>query len=252
MLRAAQRGTSASELIGVVLHRHIVCHEIGTGSPAGWYFLDDYVDWLGQKEQRIADLLALSPRLGPDGSMTLLAVLTEAKYIDGLSLAAKRRESAKQLLDTLRRMAGGAIGAPARIDRAVWLARLSDLLVNGITAPAGASLDLQAWRRALREGQCGIELRGYSHVFVPGPIDMADCSAQIGLPDLGGEPCSAFQEIFGREHVRELVLDYHRGTDPAEVRQRLNGGEAGGGPASSYNGTPPRPPRPSGGEHHRR
>ena len=83
VLRAAQRGTSASELIGVVLSQHIVRHEIGAGQLAGWYFLDDYVDWLGQKEQRIADLLALSPRLGPDGSMTLLVVLTEAKYIDG-------------------------------------------------------------------------------------------------------------------------------------------------------------------------
>ena len=248
VLRAAQRGTSASELIGVVLSRHIVRHEIGASQLAGWYFLDDYVDWLGQKEQRIADLLALSPRLGPDGSMTLLAVLTEAKYIDGSNLAAKRRESAKQLLDTLRRMAGGAIGSPARLDRAVWLARLSDLLVDGITAPAGMPLELPAWRRALREGQCGIELRGYSHVFVPGPIDTADCSARTRLPDPGSEPCGAFQEIFGRDHVRELVLSYYRRTDPAEVRQRLNGGEAGGGPASPYPGTPPQPPGPIGGE----
>ena len=180
--------------------------------------------------------------------MTLLAILTEAKYVDGLSLAAKRRESAKQLLDTLRRMAGGAIGTPARLDRAVWLARLSDLLVDGITAPAGISLELPDWRRALREGQCGIELRGYSHVFVPGPIDAADCSARTRLPDPDSESFNAFQEIFGRDHVRELVLGYYRGTDPAEVRRRLDGGEAGGGLAAPYPGTPPHPSGPVRGE----
>ncbi len=248
VLRAAQRGTSASELIGVVLSRHIVRHEIGESQPAGWYFLDDYVDWLGQKEHRIADLLALSPRLGPDGSRTLLAVLTEAKYIDGAALAAKRRESAKQLLDTLRRMASGVIGTPPRLDRTVWLARLSDLLVDGITAPAGMQLELPDWRRALREGRCGIELRGYSHVFVHGPVDMSDCSVRMRLPDPGSESFGAFQEIFGRDHVRELVLGYYHGTDPAEVRRRLDGGEAGGGLAAPYPRTPPHPPGPVGGE----
>ncbi|MFG2078700.1 FtsK/SpoIIIE domain-containing protein [Nonomuraea maritima] len=248
VLRAARRGTSASELIGVVLSRHIVRHEIGASQLAGWYFLDDYVDWLGQREQRIADLLALSPRVRPDGSMTLLAVLTEAKYIDGSNLATKRRESAKQLLDTLRRMAGGVIGTPPRLDRTVWLARLSDLLVDGITTPAGMPHTLPDWRRAVREGQCSIELRGYSHVFVPGPIDTADCSVRTRLADPGREPFGAFQEIFGRDHVRELVISYYRGTNPAEVRQRLNGGEAGGSPSSSYPGTPPEPPGPIGEE----
>jgi len=240
VLRAAQRGTSASELIGVVLSRHLVRHEIGANQYTGWYFLDDYADWLGQKEQRIADLLALSPRHAPDGSMTVLAVLTEAKYIDGSSLAAKRKESAKQLLDTMRRMASGVIGTPDRLDRTVWLARLSDLLVDGITAPAAASVSLLEWRRALREGQCGIELRGYSHVFVRGPIDTADCSSRTRLPEPGNERCSAFQEIFGRDEVRELVLSYYRDADPAGIRRRLDGGEMGGMPSPSP--TSPRQP----------
>ena len=248
VLRAAQRGTSASELIGVVLSRHIIRYEIGASQHAGWYFLDDYVDWLGQKEQRIADLLVLSPGRGSDGSKKLLAILTEAKYIDGSSLAAKRKESAKQLLDTMRRIASGAIGTPARLDRAVWLARLSDLLVDGVTAPASTTLNLPDWRRALREGQCDIELRGYSHVFVRGPIDTADCSARTRLPELADEPCSAFQEIFGRDRLRELVLSYYQNTDPAGVRRRLEGGETGS-PGSPHPVISPQPPGPIGGEY---
>jgi DNA segregation ATPase FtsK/SpoIIIE, S-DNA-T family len=253
VLRAAQRGTSASELIGLVLSRYLVHHEIGSSRNAGWYFLDDYADWLGQQEQQIADLLALSPRTAPDGSMTLLAVLTEAKYIEAANLAAKRKESAKQLRDTLRRMAGGVMGLPTRLDRDVWLARLSDLLVDGMTVHGGAPLDLTDWRRAIREGRCDIQLRGYSHIFVSAPLDATDCSAHIRLPEATDAPVDAFQEIFGRDHVRELVVKYHRHADPAEVRRRLDGGgdddhRANGAPPGPPPGVPPLPFGPVNGE----
>jgi S-DNA-T family DNA segregation ATPase FtsK/SpoIIIE len=249
VLRAAQRGRSASELMGLVLSRYLVRHELGLSQYIGWYFLDDYADWLGQQEQQIADLLALSPRTAPDGSMVLVAVLTEAKYIEATNLAAKRKESHKQLRDTLRRMAGGVMGAPARLDRDVWLARLSDLLVDGMIFPAGAALDLPNWRRALREGRCAIELRGYSHIFVSAPVDTADCSARSRLPEANDAPFDAFQEVFGRDQVRELVLRYHRGTDPTEVRRRLDGDDwgEGGAPGGSTDRSPPSSGPPAGG-----
>lgn len=244
VLRAAQRGRSASELMGLVLSRYLVRHELGLDQHIGWYFLDDYADWLGQQEQQIADLLALSPRTTPDGSMVLLTVLTEAKYIEATNLAAKRKESHKQLRDTLRRMAGGVMGSPARLDRDVWLARLSDLLVDGMIVPAGAALDLPDWRRALREGRCTIELTGYSHIFVSAPADTADCSARTRLPEANDAAFDAFQELFGRDQVRELVLRYHRCADPTDVRRRLDGDDwrEGGAPDGSTGGSP----RPSG------
>lgn len=223
VLRAAQRGRSASELMGLVLSRYLVRHELGYGCYVGWYFLDDYADWLGQQEERIADLLALSPRTAPDGSMHILVVVTEAKYIDATNLAAKRKESHKQLRDTLRRVAGAVIESPARLDREVWLARLSDLLVDGMIFPAGTALDLPAWRRMLREGRCVINLRGYSHVFVSGPIDASGCSARTRLPEAVDAPFDAYQEVFGREHVRELVLCYHRREDPTATRRDVDG-----------------------------
>ena len=52
VLRAAKRGRSASELIGLVLSRYVIRHELGQGHYAGWYFLDDYADWMGQREDR--------------------------------------------------------------------------------------------------------------------------------------------------------------------------------------------------------
>ena len=244
VLRAAQRGRSASELMGLVLSRYLVRHELGLDHSIGWYFLDDYADWLGQQEEQIADLLAMSPMTAPDGSMRLVAVVTEAKYIDATNLATKRRESHKQLRDTLRRVAGAVMETPARLDCAVWLARLSDLLVDGVMFSAGATLDLPAWRRAVRERQCTIELRGYSHVFVSGPVDASDCTARTRLPEADGTLFDAYQEVFGRDRVRELVLCYHRQGDPTHIRR--DRGDDGWDGGSTPHGPNERGPEPRG------
>ena len=66
VLRAARRGVFAGELIGVVLSKALALEEFGGDAPVGWFFLDDYAAWLGQREGRIADLLGMSP-LKPAG-----------------------------------------------------------------------------------------------------------------------------------------------------------------------------------------
>src|ERR1041385_1357405 len=38
VLRAAKRGRNASELMGVVLSRYLIRHELGTNRRFGWYF----------------------------------------------------------------------------------------------------------------------------------------------------------------------------------------------------------------------
>lgn len=239
VLRAAKRGRSASELIGLVLSRFLIRHELGRHQYAGWYFLDDYAGWLGQREEHIADLLALAPLDSASPPRRLAIVVSEAKYIDLSSLAAKRKESKKQLQDTLRRI-GGAVLSPAvtdpthpeviaRLDRNVWLAKLSDLLVDGVRFPAGASLDLGEWRRAIREASCDLEVRGYSHVFVSGPAnsdDVSSCSPLTTPAD--GAPWDSYQEVFARDKVRRLVLRYLRDDDPTEDRRPVGGDGWGG------------------------
>jgi S-DNA-T family DNA segregation ATPase FtsK/SpoIIIE len=238
VLRAAKSGRSASELMGLVLSRFLLRQELGTADYTGWYFLDDYADWLGQREEQIADLLALGPVVGPDGSRRLVVLIAEAKYIDAGALASKRKESQKQLRDTIRRVASAVAAAPVRLDQRSWLARISDLLVDGVRFPIGADLDLPLWRRLLREGECDIELRGFSHVFVSGPVDAADHSEVAPIADLGDAEYTATQEIFGRNRVRELVLRYFRGEDPG-VQATPNGSRgspgSGGAPAIDQN-----------------
>ena len=217
VLRAAKRGRNARELMGVVLSRYMIRHEIGVNQRFGWYFLDDYAEWLGQREEQIADILALAPQQTADGALRLSVVIAEAKYIDIANLSPKRKESQKQLRDTMRRISDAVFGDPKRIDRDLWLSRFSDLMLNGIQFPANDPIDLASWRKAVRDGRCGISLRGYSHIFVSGQSDSSDCSDFVAV----AEAKNSYQEVFSRTKLRELVLSYWNGSDPVPIRRSI-------------------------------
>ena len=219
VLRAAKRGRNASELMGVVLSRYMIRHELGTGRRFGWYFLDDYAEWLGQRQEQIADVLALAPEETQDGKLQLAVIISESKYIDYASLAAKQKESQKQLRDTVRRINDAIFGDPKRLDRDLWLSRFSDLILNGIQFPANSPIDLAAWRSAVRDGECAIHMRGYSHIFVSGPSDSPDCSAFGAV----AEAKESWQEVFSRLHLRQLVIAYAKEADPIDIRKAIAG-----------------------------
>jgi len=92
-LRAAKRGRSAYELMGVVLSRFLIRHEFTGDRYFGWYFLDDYAEWLGQREEQIADLMIVSPEETEEGELLLSIVVSEAKYIDEANLAKRKRKA---------------------------------------------------------------------------------------------------------------------------------------------------------------
>jgi len=216
VLRAARRGRNASELIGVVLSRFLLESEIGKDKYIGWFFLDDYADWLGSREQQMADIIALSPSVDEKGMLRIDIIISEAKYIDAASLAPKRKESQKQVRDTMSRISDALYGDPRRIDRELWLARISDLILDGIQFPTIAGIDLSAWRRAIREGNCEICLRGYSHVFVP-TGESGDISETVPVARCDG----AYQEIFARDKVREIIGRYIANADPLPIRRAI-------------------------------
>lgn len=203
VLRAAKRGEAAGELIGVVLSRFLARQSLGAERLVGWYFLDDYASWLGAREETQADILALSPALDEKGQLVLRILVTEAKYVDAASYAAKRKESEKQLRDTVRRIID-ATAEPNRLDRDSWLSRLGDLLLDGIQIPASSSVPLIEWRRLVRDGRAKIEIVGFSHVFVPTALDSASLT---DFSDVGGIPGSR-QLVFGRAELKALLTVY--------------------------------------------
>jgi len=217
VLRAAKRGRNASELMGIVLSHFLAKWELGLDKKIGYYFLDDYSEWLGQREEQIADLLILSPEILATGEKRLSVIVTEAKYVQEQTLAEKRKESQKQLRDTVRRIEQALFGHPDRLDRELWLARFSDLLLSGIPYAAGEELDLTGFRRAVRDGSCPIYLRGYSHVFVSGPSDGTECSDFVEVAELAG----SYQEVYSRAKTRALVNAYASSASPGVVRDSV-------------------------------
>jgi S-DNA-T family DNA segregation ATPase FtsK/SpoIIIE len=217
VLRAAKRGRNASELMGVVLSRYLIRHELGVNRRFGWYFLDDYAEWLGQREEQIADILALSPEQTTDGKLQLAVIIAESKYIGYGSLNTKRKESQKQLRDTVRRIHDAIFGDPKRLDRDLWLSRFSDMMLNGIQFPANSPIDLATWRKAVRDGECGIHMRGYSHIFVSGPSEAPDCSDFVTV----AEAEESWQEVFSRARLREVVTNYWKDSSPTNIRKAI-------------------------------
>ena len=226
VLRAAKRGQSASELIGIVLSRRLVRDQLGPDRHCGWYFLDDYAAWMGQREEQLADILAISPEETANGILRVNLIVTEAKYIELESLAAKRKESQKQLRDTVRRLNEAMFGNVERFEKESWLARLSDLVLDGIRLPAASSIDLGEWRRAIREGHCEFDVRGYSHVFVPTASESADCTDASEVPHAP----KAFQETYGRGALKNLLHAYWHNQDTQILRRRAGADYLAQGP----------------------
>ena len=222
VLRAARRGTSAGELIGVVLSKYLVDQELGD-RPRAWLFLDDYASWLGQAEGRMADLLCLAPAIAADGERVLDVIVTEAKFVSTTRLRDKADHSQVQLKASLRRFekALSVVSEPA--DAAIWRARLAEMLQDA--QRDGTSLDT-SWRTAIRDGACTIRVAGYSHVFSHGFGD-----SEIGTDDhmIGVEGTrSGYQERYAPATVREIVRIYADNRDPTPLRRQLGAVMLGG------------------------
>ncbi|MBO4121813.1 DNA translocase FtsK [Cupriavidus gilardii] len=223
VLRAAKRGVSAGEMIGLVLSRHLLAEEFKASAGGGpiltaYFLLDDYASWLSQPESRIADILALNVEEREEGVRVVISIV-ESKYVGADSLAKARRDSKDQLLATLGMFREALFGDPGRLDRDVWLARLADMLIDADIPPGMTGL-MERARAKLREGDVEISLRGYSQVYVhtadAGSISASD---QELLEDADG--IHAWQEVFDRPDLRKLIEAYAKGAGSIAVRSGL-------------------------------
>lgn len=241
VLRAAKRGVSAGEMLGLVLSRYLLDNEFKRISGSGarrsfnaYFLLDDYASWLAQRENRIADILGLCVE-ERDGVPHLHVAVIESKYVTSAAEAEAKRSSKAQLLATLSTFREALFGDPGRLDRDVWLARLADLLIDA-DIPPGCSGLLERARAALRDGDALISLRGYSHVFVhnaDASVTHPAASEQILIDKTDG--IQAWQEVFERAELRSLVEAYAGKGDPVSVRSKL-------GPEEPWASSAPRPP----------
>ncbi|AVS72116.1 DNA translocase FtsK [Paracidovorax avenae] len=223
LLRAAKRGVSAGEMIGLVLSRHLLAEEFkaqaGGGQAVTAYFLlDDYASWLSQPESRIADILSINVEEKEEGIRVVISIV-ESKYVGADGLAPARRSSKDQLLQTLGKFREALFGDPGRLDRDVWLARLADMLIDAEIPPGMTGL-LERARSKLRDGEVEISLRGYSHVYVhTSDAGLGSASEQELLLDESG--VRAWQEVFDRDDLRKLVEAYAKDAGSLQARAGL-------------------------------
>ena len=223
VLRAAKRGVSAGEMIGLVLSRCLLAEEFKAAASGGqvltaYFLLDDYASWLSQPESRIADILAINVEEREEVVRVVIAIV-ESKYVSAEGLAKARRDSKDQLLATLGMFREALFGDPGRLDRDVWLARLADMLIDADILPGMTGL-MERARAKLREGDVEIFLRGYSQVYVhTSDMGLASASDQELLEESDG--VQAWQEVFDRPDLRKLVEAYAKGLGAVEARAGL-------------------------------
>lgn len=223
VLRAAKRGVSAGEMIGLVLSRYLLSEEFSVAAGGGqvvtaYFLLDDYATWLSQPESRIADILALNVEESEEGVRVVISIV-ESKYVATDGLAKARRDSKDQLLATLGMFREALFGDPGRLDRDVWLARLADMLIDADIPPGMTGL-MERARSKLREGDVEISLRGYSHVYVH-TSDVGSTSASDQELLEASDGVKAWQEVFDRLDLRKLVEAYAKGTSGLQARAGL-------------------------------
>lgn len=223
VLRAAKRGVSAGEMIGLVLSRHLLAEEFRAAAGGGqvltaYFLLDDYASWLSQPESRIADILALNVEEQEEGIRVVISIV-ESKYVGADGLAKARRDSKDQLLATLGMFREALFGDPGRLDRDVWLARLADMLIDADIPPGMTGL-MERARSKLREGDVEISLRGYSHIYVhTSDAGSTSASDQELLEESDG--VKAWQEVFDRPDLRKLAEAYAKGVGGLGARSGL-------------------------------
>jgi len=200
VMRAARYGRYANELLGVVLSMEELRAGLGDPSmPIGWYFLDDFASWFGQREEQIADIMAIAPRI-EDGQPVLKIAISEAKFVTSKGYKGHAKKSAKQLEETVSRLGRAIDPAHARIDREAWLHRIGDFMLEGMQpfdAEPFGGWDLHRWSDEVRQGRVKIVLAGFSHTFVHDDDEYVDAG---GLVPLKGMP-HCVQQVFDKPRV---------------------------------------------------
>ena len=225
VMRAARYGNYAHELLGIVLSMEQIRSGLGGAElPLGWYFLDDFASWFGQREEQIADIMAIAPRM-ENGKPALKVVISEAKFVGSVGYRAQAKKSAKQLEETVERIGRALAPGQKRIDRNVWLHRLGDFMIEGMEPfdelPGLNGWDLYRWSDEVRQDRIQIQLLGFSHVFVHDDEEYVDAGAATPLK---GMP-HCLQNVFDRSRVAEALRRFASDTGVGNIPETCDGGD---------------------------
>lgn len=222
VMRAARYGHYANELLGIVLSMEEIRNRLGDSNlPIGWYFLDDFASWFGQREEQIADIMAIAPRI-VDGNPILKVAISEAKFVSSRGYRAQAKKSAKQLEETVARLGRAIDPNHKRIDRDIWLNRIGDFMIEGME-PFDSDLmngwNLHKWSDEVRQDKVPIQLAGFSHVFIHDNdeyVDSGDATPLKGMPH-------CVQQVFDKAKVAGVLRSFANKNNESEEQSQSEG-----------------------------
>lgn len=222
VMRAARYGHYANELLGIVLSMEEIRKGLGDSTlPIGWYFLDDFASWFGQREEQIADIMAIAPRI-VDGQPVLKVAISEAKFVTSRGYRTQAKKSAKQLEETVARLGRAIDPNHKRIDRNIWLNRIGDFMIEGMDPFDSASMngwDLHKWSDEVRQDKIPIQLAGFSHVFVHDNdeyVDSGEATPLKGMPH-------CVQQVFDKAKVTGAFRSFANSDNKSEEQSKTEG-----------------------------
>jgi len=210
VMRAARHGHYANELLGIVLSMRLLKKSFRNDSfPVGWYFLDDYATWFGQREEQIADIMAIAPHY-KDGEHILMIAIAESKFVSYHGYRSHAKKSERQLKETILRIVRALDPSHHRIDRDMWLNRIGDFIINGMDPfnPSNSTgWDLHEWSDKIREDKVPIYVVGISFVFVHDNDQFIETDIPIPLNNV--DHC--YQQILYKHHISNELKSFFTG-----------------------------------------
>jgi len=206
VMRAARHGQYANELLGIVLSMKLIKKSFRNESlSVGWYFLDDYASWFGQREEQIADIMAIAPHFR-DGQHSLMIAIAESKFVSYQGYRSHAKKSARQLSETILRIARALDPRHNRIDRDMWLGRIGNFIINGMDQiePTDNGWDLHQWSDKIRQDKVPIILSGLSYVFVHDNGEYHETDEPIPLNKI--DHC--YQQILFKHRVSDELKSF--------------------------------------------
>lgn len=164
VMRGAQWSNYASELLGLVLSQREIDRLLRKGreNRTGWFFLDDYRDWLDLTGE-MADVLAIDFSVA-DGVPEIRVVVAEAKFVDDVNQHAQR--SASQLESTWTALNHRLLGGAVNLDPAIWRHRLADMILEHMEPfDQVGGIGQDEWLEGLRNSTFRLTVDGYSLVY---------------------------------------------------------------------------------------
>ena len=175
LLKAIGRGSFANEMLGLVLTKTVI--EGCSSHDNILIYIDDYADWflssINSEEKLLmthnnvlADILSITPIFTGNKLTTVYIDIVEAKFCKEETRAVHAKKSLQQTKDSYTQIKK-VFEENEYFDKAYWLAKISDLIVETYHKSFAGGLTSEDIRNAIRlDKDINFIVRGMSYVFV--------------------------------------------------------------------------------------